>query len=114
MQDNFKKRFGDPPRIEVIYPKKKLSLEDQEIQSKKLVKGYMAILRGLLGREPVDKDILGKVDNTKALARRVRGRRQTGKGANGQANYHKTAEGHFTVASGKEAGVSGQIEEPTG
>jgi len=73
--DNFKKRFGDPPRIEVIYPNKKLSVEEQEIQSKRLVTGYVGVLRGLLGREPIDKELLGKVGISKALARQGRRRK---------------------------------------
>jgi len=34
------------------------------------------------------------------------------KDSNGQANYYKTAEGYIKAASGKEEGVSRQIEEP--
>ena len=62
ISDNFKKRFGDPPRIEVKFAKGKLSPSEQAYQDKRLATAYVDILRNLLGREPTHKEILGKLD----------------------------------------------------
>ena len=62
ISDNFKKRFGDPERIEIKFAKDKLSPSEESYRSEQLSKACVEVLRGVLGREPTQDEILGKVD----------------------------------------------------
>lgn len=62
ISDNFKKRFGDPARIEIRYAKGKILPSEELYRSDQLSKAYTGILKGILGREPTQDEILGKAD----------------------------------------------------
>ncbi len=62
ISDNFKRRFGDPARIEIKYAKDKLSPAEKSYRNEKMATAYVEVLRGILGREPTQDEILGKVD----------------------------------------------------
>lgn len=62
IKDNFKRRFGDPVRIEVKYEIGKGSPAENTSRSEKLSKACADVLRGLLGREPTQDEIIGKTD----------------------------------------------------
>ena len=64
--DNFKRRFGDPPRIALRFDKKKASFVEEADRNKKLAEAATDILRGVLGREPTHDEIIGKVDISRA------------------------------------------------
>ena len=70
LSDNFKKRFGDPPRIEIKYTKKKLSSTEEVYRSSQIATAHAKVLRSILGREPTQNEILGKVDISKQLKKR--------------------------------------------
>jgi len=67
ISNNFKRRFGDPARIELQYPKDKLSLSEESYRSEQLSKAYAGVLKGVLGREPTQDEIIGKADISKML-----------------------------------------------
>lgn len=67
VSDNFKRRFGDPGRIEVKYETGKLSPSEELYRSEKTTVAYAEVLRGVLGREPTQDGIIGKVDISKML-----------------------------------------------
>jgi len=67
ISNNFKRRFGDPARIELQYPKDKLSLSEESYRSEQLSKAYEGVLKSILGREPVQEEILGNVDIRKNI-----------------------------------------------
>ena len=67
ISDNFKKRFGDPERIEIKFETGKLSPSDEAYRDEKTAAAYVDILRNLLGREPTHEEIVGKVDISKKL-----------------------------------------------
>jgi hypothetical protein len=60
--DNFKKRFGDPVRIEIRYAKDKMTLSEDSHRSEQLSAAYTGVLKGILGREPTMEEIIGKKD----------------------------------------------------
>jgi len=62
ISDNFKKRFGDPARIKVQYAKDKISPCEESFRSEQLSKACVDVLRGILGRESTQDEILGKTD----------------------------------------------------
>jgi DNA-directed RNA polymerase specialized sigma subunit len=66
MSDNFKKRFGDPARIKIQTETKKASFPEESYRSQKIAEASIDILRGVLGREPTQDEILGKVDISRA------------------------------------------------
>ena len=68
ISDNLKKRFGDPANIEIKYAKKRLSLSEEEYLNGKTATAYTDILKSLLGREPTQDEVLGKVDVSKSIA----------------------------------------------
>lgn len=51
IKDNFKKRFGNPARIEIRYAKDKMSPSEDSYRSEQLSKAYAGVLKGILGRE---------------------------------------------------------------
>jgi len=59
IKDNFKKRFGDPERIKIEYAKDKLSTSEDEYRSEQISKAYAGVLKGILGREPIQDEVLG-------------------------------------------------------
>jgi hypothetical protein len=58
-KDNFKRRFGDPARIKIEYAKDKISPSEDEYRSEQISKAYAGVLKGILGREPTQDEILG-------------------------------------------------------
>jgi hypothetical protein len=63
VEDNFKKRFGDPMRVEVNYSKEKpLPSSEESYQNKRLLKAYTEVLKGILGREPTQDEITGETN----------------------------------------------------
>ncbi len=71
VSDNFKRRFGDPPRITLKFEKKKSSFVEEAGRNKKLAEAATGILRGVLVREPTQDEILGKVDIAKTKKARI-------------------------------------------
>lgn len=70
VSDNFKKRFGDPARIEIKLAKDKLSPSDKAYRNKKTAAAYVDVIRNLLSREPTHEEIIGKVDISKDLRKK--------------------------------------------
>lgn len=68
--DNFKKRFGDPARIEIEYAKDKIAPSEEAYQSEQISKAYAGVLKGILGREPTQNEIIGKTDIARHLKKR--------------------------------------------
>lgn len=64
-KDNFKRRFGDPARIESRYAKDKISPSEDAYRSEQISKAYAGVLKGVLGREPTQDEILGQKDISK-------------------------------------------------
>ena len=46
-ENNFKKRFGDPMRITLSFPKKPMSSAERAIYNKGLVSAYVGLLESL-------------------------------------------------------------------
>ena len=65
VKENFKKRFGDPARIEIKYATDKISPSEDLCRSEQLSKAYAGVLKGILGREPTQEEMLGKFDLNK-------------------------------------------------
>ena len=61
MLNNFARRFGKPARIQIEFSKNQTSPSPE-----KMTAAYVDVLRNLLGREPTGKEILGKVEVSKA------------------------------------------------
>jgi len=59
IKDNFKWRFGDPARIKIEYAKDKMSPSEDAYRSEQISKAYAGVLKGILGREPTQEEILG-------------------------------------------------------
>jgi len=64
-KNNFKRRFGDPARIKIEHVKDKMSLSEDEYRSGQISKAYAGVLKGVLGRELTQDEMLGKVDASK-------------------------------------------------
>lgn len=62
IKDNFKKRFGETARIEIRYVKDKILPSEDSYRSEQLSKAYAGVLKGILGRDPTQDEILGKKD----------------------------------------------------
>lgn len=71
-KENLKQRFGDPMRVDVNYSKNTISLSEEDYQSKRLSKAYVEVLRGVLGREPTQDEILGKKDISAKLRKKYK------------------------------------------
>ena len=69
-KDNFKRRFGDPARIEIEYAKDKISPSEEAYRSEQMSKAYAGVLKGILGREPTQDELSGKEDATRHLYKR--------------------------------------------
>ena len=69
IKDNFKRRLGDPARIEVEYETGKISSSEQSYQNEKVAEAYIDVLRHFLGRAPTHAEIIGKVDISKPSTR---------------------------------------------
>ena len=67
VSDNFKKRFGDPERIEIKFETGKLSPSEEARRNEATATAYVDVLRGILGREPTHDEIIGKVDISKKV-----------------------------------------------
>ena len=65
MSDNFRKRFGDPARIKLIYIKDKLLPSQKSFRNEQIIKAYVKVLKGIIGKEITHNEILGKADISK-------------------------------------------------
>jgi hypothetical protein len=63
--DNFTRRFGDPARIKIEYAKDKISPSEEAYRSEQISKAYAGVLKGILGREPTQDQIIGKTNISK-------------------------------------------------
>jgi len=72
IHDNFKKRFGDPVRIKIEYAKDKISPSEDAYRSEQISKAYAGVLKGILGREPTQDKIDGRVNIKSSLSRHVK------------------------------------------
>lgn len=54
VSDNFKKRFGNPERIEIKFETGKLSPSEEARRNEVTATAYVGVLRGILGREPTE------------------------------------------------------------
>ena len=70
ISDNFKKRFGDPERIEIKFEAGKLSSSEEARRNEAMATAHVDVLRNLLGREPTNDEIIGKVDISKKLRKK--------------------------------------------
>jgi N-acetyl-anhydromuramyl-L-alanine amidase AmpD len=70
IKDNFKKRFGDPARIEIRYATEKMSPSEDAYRSEQISKVYAGVLKGVLGREPTQNEILGNKDISTKLRKK--------------------------------------------
>lgn len=71
-KDNFKRRFGDPARIKIEYAKDKMSPSEDEYRSEQISKAYAGVLKGVLGREPTQDEILGIKDISTKVRKKSR------------------------------------------
>lgn len=69
-KDNFKRRFRDPARIKIEYAKDKISPSEDAYRSEQISKAYAGVLKGILGRESTQDEIVGKKDITRYLKKR--------------------------------------------
>ncbi len=69
-KDNFKRRFGDPARIKIEYAKDKISPSEDSCRSEQLSKAYAGVLKGILGREPIQDEILGVKDISRKIGKK--------------------------------------------
>ena len=60
IKKNFEKRFGNPPRFNVIYPSKPLEGAERVYRNKKIVNAVEQILTGILGRKPTKDELIGR------------------------------------------------------
>jgi hypothetical protein len=58
---NFEKRFGNPPRFNVVYPNKSLEGYGRISRNKKIVMAVEQVLTGILGRKPTADELTGCV-----------------------------------------------------
>jgi len=59
-ENNFKKRFGDPPRFEIKYPKKPLEGSERIYRNQKIANAVEQVLTGILGRKPTKDELIGR------------------------------------------------------
>ena len=71
IKDNFNRRFGDPARIEIEYAKDKIASSEEAYRSEQISKAYTGVLKGILGREPTQDEIIGKTDISKIIRRKT-------------------------------------------
>lgn len=71
-KENLKQRFGDPMRVEVHYSRGDISPSEESYQNDQLSKAYVEVLRGVLGREPTQDEILGKKDISTKLRKKYK------------------------------------------
>ncbi len=74
IKKNFEKRFGNPPRINVVYPDKPQSEYERLVRNKKIVSAVKEVLTGILGRKPTADELTGRkrIDEAKIQTRLVR------------------------------------------
>jgi hypothetical protein len=65
---NFKRRFGDPPRITVRFVDID-SEPDRDYRYQRIFEAWVVMLRSLLGREPTEAEIFGMKDIRQELAK---------------------------------------------
>lgn len=64
--DNFKKRFGGTgPKFECQYPKGRKTLSERKYRNQRLADVYRELLKSILGRDPTDDELFGRVDISK-------------------------------------------------
>jgi|GEM_PF-964849 len=57
---NFEKRFGNPPRFNVVYQSKSLEGYERISRNKKIVSAIGQVLTGILGRTPTADELTGR------------------------------------------------------
>jgi len=60
IKNNFEKRFGNPPRFNVIYPSKPLEGSERVYRNKKIVEAVERVLTGILDRKPTKDELIGR------------------------------------------------------
>ncbi len=60
IKKNFEKRFGNPSRINVVYPTKPLEGSERVAHNKKIVNAVEQVLTGILGRKPTADELTGR------------------------------------------------------
>jgi hypothetical protein len=69
MQQNFERRFGNPPRINVREARgENESMFEINDRSERIFSAYRQVVDGLLGRPVTDKEIFGMKDFTKEFS----------------------------------------------
>ncbi len=59
-ENNFEKRFGNPPRFNVVYPNKPLEGGERIYRNKKIVSAVEQVLTGIIGRKPTADELSGR------------------------------------------------------
>ncbi len=72
IKDNFNRRFGDPARIKIEYAKDKISPSEDEYRSGQISKAYAGVFKGVLGRDPTQDEIIGKIGISKTKKREAK------------------------------------------
>jgi hypothetical protein len=72
IKDNFNRRFGDPARIKIEYAKDKISPSEDEYQGEQISKAYAGVLKGVLGHDPTQDEIIGKIGISKTKKREAK------------------------------------------
>ena len=62
MSDNFRKRFGDPARIKLIYATDKSLSFQKRFRNEQIIKAYIKVLKVIRSKEITHNEILGKAD----------------------------------------------------
>jgi len=60
IKKNFEKRFGNPPRFNVVYPSKSLEGCERIYHNKKIISAVGQVLTGILGRKPTADELTGR------------------------------------------------------
>ena len=79
IENNFKKRFGDPPRITVNFEQKHLDSTEREYRNKRICEAFVAVMTSVLGRKPTRKELLGEVLITEASIKKSKRKSPDGK-----------------------------------
>ena len=76
-ENNFKKRFGDPLRVELKFAEKPLEGFERKHQTKKIVDAVEQVLTSALGRKPTRDELLGNVPLPKGRRNAVKASKPT-------------------------------------
>ncbi|MEI8011897.1 MAG: hypothetical protein WCI27_05370 [Candidatus Omnitrophota bacterium] len=76
IENNFKKRFGDPPRIYAVYPKEPVPAAEREWINKNIAKAVFELMKDILGRDPIPDEFSGRVSIEESLKKAKAKRKQ--------------------------------------